>query len=184
MKNIVLVFVFAIPLLFAMPSTGQSKEALKSIMANSWVKKYKKLKTDLEDKAYFIKNMENISESDLKSMEKNYQITTKMLDTWLLDFANSVELKKENISYLSEGTINPELKQELLDIFTYYTDNFTTQYEDITGQKSKMIISHQQLMEEGEIISSNSTNFEKVDRPFLMANLVEPLKSTAWNKIY
>jgi len=107
-----------------------------------------------------------------------------MLDTWLLDFANSVELKKENISYLSEGTINPELKQELLDIFTYYTDNFTTQYEDITGQKSKMIISHQQLMEEGEIISSNSTNFEKVDRPFLMANLVEPLKSTAWNKIY
>ena len=184
MKNILLIFVFAFALFVAVPSTGQSKDALKSILSNSWVKKYKKLKTDLEEKAYFIKNMENISETDLIAMEKSYKKTSKLLDKWLVDFATSLDEKKENVTLLSEGSISYELKEELFDIFTMYSNDFTTRFEDITGLQSKFVITHEQLMQDDLTAPNTLTSFEKIDRSFLMANVVPTLKPSAWNKIY
>jgi len=184
MKKYFFVLAFALPLFIAVPSTGQSKEALKSIMANSWVKKYKKLKTDLEEKAYFVKNMENISESDLKAMEKSYKKTTKLLDKWLVDFATSLDEKKENVTLLSEGSISYELKEELFDIFAMYSNEFSTQYEDITGLQAKSVITHEQLMKDELTEPNSATSFEKIDKSFLMANVIPTLKPSAWNKLY
>jgi len=184
MKKYLFVLAFALPLFISVPSTGQSKEALKSIMANSWVKKYKKLKTDLEEKAYFIKNMENISESDLLVMEKSYKKTSKLLDKWLVDFAGSVDGNKENVTLLSEGSISNDLKEELFAIYTMYSNEFSTRFEEITGMQSKSVITHEQLMKDELSGPIENTSFEKIDRSFFMANIVPPLKPSAWNKIY
>jgi hypothetical protein len=184
MKKYIYVIALALTLFIAVPSTGQSKETLKSIMANSWVKKYKKLKTDLEEKAYFVKNMENISESDLKTMEQSYKKTSKLLDKWLVDFAASMDEKKENIVLLSEGSINNDLKEELFEIFTIYSNDFTTKYEDITGLPSKSVLSHEQLRKDELTESNGPVSFDKINKSFLMANVVPSLKPSAWNKIY
>jgi hypothetical protein len=187
MKRIILIVVFALPLFLGNPSTGQSKEALKSILANSWVKKYKKLKKDLEEKASFVKNMKNISESDLKIMETSYSKTSERLDAWLLHFAESIENDEKTITYLNEGSISPELKTELVGIFTYYANEYSTKFEDLTGIQTKTLITHQVL--NGEEKSEDNSKIEmptngKIDKNYLLANVIKPLKPSAWNSIF
>ena len=185
MKKIILACAFALPIFLMNPGFCQSNDASKTILSNSWVKKYKKLKSDLEEKAAVVKNMENLSEADLKSIEKSYKKTSKMLEEWLDHLIIALETgNKETINQLSEGSIDPVLKEELLVIYTIYANEFSTRYEEITGLEGKTVLSHNRLMADGNSESSDLNLVNKFDRSFLIATVKDPLTPSDWKAIY
>lgn len=185
MKKILLAFVFALPFLFVMPIHGQSSESLKTIMANSWVKKYKKLKNDLEEKASYAKGLQNVKDSDLKDLKTAYDITSKRLEKWLDDVVVSIGTnQKEALVLIADGKIDQDLKEELLSIFSYYSSEFVTRYEDITGDQGKTLLPHSKLMEDGSPCGNVAeVEKEKIDKNFLIAYFKKPLVPSDWKSL-
>lgn len=184
MKKIVLVLVVLFSINQTNPTFAQSSDLLKTVLSNSWVKKYKKLKSDLEEKAYVAKSMENISESDLKSIEKSYKKTSKMLEAWVDHLVADLEKNNHQIIYkMSEGSISEDLKKELLDIFTFYANDFSTLYEEATGLKSRTIFTHSALLEDGQQALDIEAGKLKVEKNFLLANVKKPLSPTDWKTL-
>jgi hypothetical protein len=185
MKKVLLAFVFALPFLFVSPIHGQSSESLKTIMANLWVKKYKKLKNDLEEKATYAKGLKNVKEADLEELESAYNQTSKKLETWLDDVVASIGTnQKEALVLISEGKISQELKNELLEIFTFYSNEFVTRYEDITGDRGRSLLTHSKLMEDGQPCGTmTEVEKEKVDKEFLLAFFKKPLTPSNWKSL-
>lgn len=188
MKKNLLLSALAIALILVNPIFGQSKETAQVILNNHWVKKYKKLKNDLEDKAGFVKTAENISAAEKENIKEAYQTTSKMLDSWLDHLLATIE-KKDGpfMQQLSEGNMDPELKEELLEIFAYYSSEFQVMYEEVTGQNTKMVISHSKLMSDnvpsGDQASWNATP-EKILKEYLISNVKQPLRPAPWNALF
>lgn len=156
-------------------------------MTNHWVKKYKKLKSDLEDKAGYVKTSETISEADKKNIKKSYLETSKRLEIWLDHLVSTIEHKDgQALQQLSEGNIDQELKAELLDIFAFYSNEFQLLFEEVTGQEAKMVVTHTRLMSEVDQEKSvhwNGSN-DKIQREFLISNVKKPLQPAAWNSLF
>lgn len=185
MKRKLLVILFALPILLMSPVFAQSQETVQTIMTNNWVKKYKKLKTDLENKAVHVKDMDNISKADRTNIEKSYEETSRRLELWLDNLITQIDLNNQVVlNHLASGGMEPELKSELLGIFTFYSNNFATQYEDITGEGVQAIMSNSKLMEDGEQNSNIKVPVGKVEKEFLIANVKMPLSPTAWDALY
>ena len=184
MKQKLLIIAFALPLILINPLFAQSKDALKTIMTNQWVKKYKKLKTDLEDKAGFVKTLENVSEADQQLIKASYQQTSKMLDHWLDHLVASIEKNNDvAMAKLAEGSMDEELKAELLEIFSFYSNDFTTKYEEVTGIETKTVVTHARLMEDGSM-EPTVVPTGKVERDFLISNVKKPLQPANWNALF
>lgn len=188
MKRKLLLAALALPLILVNPIFGQSKETAKVIMTNHWVKKYKKLKADLEDKAGFVKTATNISEAEKQTVKESYLATSKKLDIWLDHLVTAIE-KKDGafMQQLSEGNMDQDLKEELLDIFAFYSSEFQLVYDEVTGMKSKMLFSHSKLMGEAENQSFEanwSGTPEKIQRDFLISNVKQPLQPAPWNSLF
>jgi hypothetical protein len=186
MKQKLLIILFALPLFVLNPAHSQSKEIVKTVMTNQWITKYKKLKTDLENKAAFIKNMENISEKDLVLIKNSYSETSFLLDTWVNHLVQSLEENKSgNLEQLANGDIAPDLKAELQELFTFYANDFSTKYEDITGQKSNFVVGAptDQAVTETTSSTENSPS-TTIDKDVLMARIKQPLTPSDWNSIY
>jgi len=186
MKHKLLILLFALPLIVLNPALSQSKEVVKTIMTNQWVTKYKKLKTDLENKAAFIKNMENLSSKDLATIKKSYVETTFMLDSWLNHLVTSIqEDKTKNLEQLANGNITDDLKEELQEIFTFYANDFSTKYEDVTGIKNSAVIGSPIMGQENTEISTEVySSSSEVDMDMLLAKVKKPLSPSDWNSIY
>lgn len=185
MKKILLSFLFVFSLLFCSSAVAQNQDEVKLITANVWVKKYKALKQDIENKAVRVKDMEGLTESERIEMERSYLITTRMLEQWLDDLIEEVgENNAEVISHLANGSMEPGLKQELLDIFSYYANNFTDHYEQITGENVHAIMSNSRLMADGELNPHIRIPSGKVQKNVLIAHVKKPLSPTAWNALY
>jgi len=186
MRHFLLFQVLVFTLCFVKPAFSQNKdkEAVKTIMTNQWVSKYKKLKTDLENKAIFIKNMENISERDLAKLKKSYTATSKMLDTWLDHLVVSIHDKNETMEQIAQGDINSELKEELQKIFTFYADNFSTFYEETTGQKSNFVIDSPKTEDSESNEETAWTQEKPIEVDFLLSNVKKPLRPNNWNSIF
>jgi|GEM_PF-3262735 len=187
MKRKILLAALALPLILLNPITGQSKNTDEVVMTNHWVKKFKKLKSDLEDKAGYVKTSENISEADKKIIKKSYLETSKRLEMWLDHLVTTIETKDgQALQQLSEGNIDQELKEELLEIFSYYSNDFQLHFEEITGQEAKMVVSHTRLMSECEAPNAQQLNNrnDNIQRDFLISNVKKPLQPAAWNSLF
>lgn len=186
MRHKLLILLFWFPLLAAHPATSQTakdKEVIRAILTNQWITKYKKLKSDLENKAAHVKNMKGVSESDLNSIEKSYAETTLRLDAWLEHLINLVaENNSTCLIDLSHGDMPEILKTELQEVFTFYSNDFSTRYEDVTGEESGVAIDTPK--KQSENINWSFTSEGSLDREFLMARLKEPLSPTSWSSIY
>ncbi len=146
--------------------------------------KYKKLKTDLENKAAYVKNMEKISEKDLKEMKSSFNATNIMLDEWLGHFVSSLSEGK-NIEELSSGNIAPDLKSELEEIFTFYANDFSTRFEDLTGQESRFVIGSPVNADQSSKRLSAEINVSEsgIDRELLTSKVKKILVPNDWNSI-
>lgn len=186
MKQKLLIILFALPLFVLNPARSQSKEIVKTVMTNQWITKYKKLKTDLENKAAFIKNMENISEKDLVLIKKSYAETSYLLDAWVNHLVKSLEENKSgNLEQMANGDIAPDLKAELQELFTFYANDFSTKYEDITGQKSSFVVGAPTEQNDDETTSATETaQVTPIDKDILVARIKQPLSPSDWNSIY
>jgi len=186
MKQKLLIILFALPLFVLNPAHSQSKEIVKTVMTNQWITKYKKLKTDLENKAAFIKNNENVSEKDLILIRKSYTETSILLDAWVNHLVQSLEENKSgNLEQLANGDIAADLKEELQVLFTFYANDFSTKYEDITGQKSSFVVGAPTDQSGTESTASTETSqTTTIDKDVLMARIKQPLMPTDWNSIY
>ncbi len=185
MKKLLLAFVFTLPLIFGISAFGQSSETIKTILSNSWVKKYKKLKNDLEDKATYAKGLKNVKESDLKELERAYNKTSQKLEKWLDDVVYTIgNNPKESIELMSEGKINQQLKEELLAVFTYYSSEFLTCYEEITGDQGRNLFTHSRLMEDGQPSGTvTEADKQKIEKDELQSSFKKPLVPSEWNSL-
>jgi len=186
MRHFLLFPVLVLTFFILNPAISQSKdkEVVKSIMTNKWVNKYKKLKMDLENKAIYVKNMEDLNDEELAKVKASYLTTSKMLDAWLDHLVESIHSKNETLDQIAHGDINSDLKEELQRIFTFYADDFSTLYEQTTGQKSTIVIDSPST-DESENSSTASLLLDKpVEVDFLLANVKKPLSPNNWNSIY
>lgn len=185
MNTKLLVVLFALFVLLMTPVFAQSQDAVKAIMTNHWVKKYKKLKSDLENKAVHVKDMDNISESERANIEKSYMHTSQRLEQWLDNLINEVDNNNQGVlAHLAEGTMEPQLKNELLDIFSFYANDFASHYEEVTGKGVKAIMPNHKLMEDGEQNPRIKVPSGKVEKDVLIAYVKKPLSPTAWSALY
>lgn len=185
MKTKLLVVLFALPILLMSPVLAQSQDAVKAIMTNHWVKKYKKLKSDLENKAVHVKDMDNISEAERANIEKSYGQTSQRLEQWLDNLINQVDNNNQVVlAHLAEGSMEPELKTQLLDIFSFYANDFASHYEEVTGEGVKAIMSNNKLLEDGQQNFNIKVPAGKVEKDFLIAYVKKPLSPMAWSALY
>jgi hypothetical protein len=152
-------------------------------MTNQWVGKYKKLKTDLENKAIHVKNMPNVSEDDLKAIQQSYSQTSKMLDAWLDLFIASLSTNPNAcLEQLSQGDIPQDLKVELQKIFTFYANDFSTRFEDITGSTANAIEGPRDIQPQAVEVRFGS--HPPIDKNTLLARFKTPLSPADWNTLY
>jgi hypothetical protein len=187
MTRKLLILAFALPIFFLNPAGAQSKdkEVVRVIMQNQWITKYKKLKTDLENKAAYVKNLEKISDRDLGAIKGSYVETSRMLDAWLDHFVNSIHQNKaSSFENLSHGEISQELKDELQTIFTFYANDFSTMYEDITGEEPKVVTNLGESETENSDSDLRISQDANIEMELLIAKVKTPLTPMAWNSIY
>lgn len=123
------------------PGFANSKETMKVLMGNEWIGRYKKLKTDLENKVARAKDLENLSEKDIADIRDSYVRTSLMLENWLLRVVESIEINNQyQLNYLSKGDLSPELQASFRDIVTAYANDFTSGYEEITGIRDNLVL--------------------------------------------
>jgi Skp family chaperone for outer membrane proteins len=182
MKKLLPVFVLLLPLVFGLTAFGQNSESIKTIMANSWVKK---LKNDLEEKATYAKGLKKVKESDLKNLESAYNQTSEKLESWLDDMVTTLGTnQKEAIDLLADGKINQELKDKLLAVFSFYSSEFLTCYEEITGDEGQNLFNHARLMEDGQPCGTHpDVEKEKIDKDFLLSSFKKPLVPSGWDAL-
>lgn len=184
MKQKILIILFALPLFLLNPALSQSKEVLQTILTNQWVMKYKKLKTDLENKAAYVKNMDKISERDLTKMKKSYNATNVLLDDWIEHLAVSIQ-NGSDLEQLAHGGISEDLKKELEIIFSFYANDFSTKFEELTGQEASFVIGAPG--NDNEADPANGTGLQptekNIDREFLTAKVKKMLVPSDWNSI-
>lgn len=160
---------------------AQSRETMKVLMGNEWIGRYKKLKYDLENKVARAKDMENLSEKNIADIRDNYVRTSLMLENWLMRVVESVELNSQyQIQYLSKGDLSPELQESFRGIVTSYANDFTSDYEEITGIRENLVLKlpNHEVSQPG-----NDTALEwKIQRDDLMACIM-PLLPNDWNSI-
>jgi SPX domain protein involved in polyphosphate accumulation len=186
MRHKLLILLFWFPLFAAHPATSQTakdKEVIRAILTNQWITKYKKLKSDLENKAAQVKNMEGISESDMKALEKSYAETTLRLDAWLEHLVNLVaENNATCLADLSHGDMPEVLRSELQEVFTFYSNDFSTRYEEVTGLDSGVAIDTPK--NQADDINWEFPGEGSVARDLLMARVKQPLSPSSWSSIY
>jgi hypothetical protein len=178
-------FFFTFLLISTLPVIGkcQSKENIKTVLGNQWISKYKVLKVDLENKAASVKDRNDISETDLASIQKSYNLTSGMLQVWLDDLVVILEKSEPaKMEYFTKGELCPELEIRLREIITYYSNEFNTKFEEITGQESHFVIGMPEKKETNSSIPpSNITwKFEVED---ITASIKKPLAPANWNSL-
>ena len=175
---VVLIFSF----LLGFTAQAQTKENVKAVMASKWIGKYKKLKNDLESKAATVKEMDDISDEDFALLRKSYTETSKLLEGWLNNLVNTLEkADPATVDYFAKGELSPELQTEFQTLGTFYANDFSTLYEEITGLKTRMVIS---LKDNGnpERDLPPSHIVWKFDREELTAG-IQSLIPADWNSI-
>jgi hypothetical protein len=153
---------------------------MKMFMNNEWILKYKKLKNDLENKAATIKDMEELSEKNIAELKESYGRTSLMLESWLLEVVTALETAQpEQMSNLSKGNLNPELEAGFNELLTAYANDFSTQYEEVTGLTDNFVLSMNAERAETTNASPSTIKFEKNE---LLAG-VKQLLPNDWNSV-
>jgi len=181
MLRVIAFSIFSFFLMAESRAFAQSRETMKVLMGNEWIGRYKKLKYDLENKVARAKDMENLSEKNIADIRDNYVRTSLMLENWLMRVVESVELNNQyQIQYLSKGDLSPELQESFRGIVTTYANDFTSDYEEITGIRENFVL---RLPNNKVSQSGNDTAVEwKIQREDLMACIM-PLLPNDWNSI-
>lgn len=181
MHKTYLISAITILLILLNPIAGFTKANVKVLMTNEWIGKYKKLKSDLERKVARAKDMENLSEKNISDLRDSYARTSMMLENWLIQVVNSVgDSEPSQLEYLAKGDMSPELQNSFREILTFYADDFTTQYEEITGLRENFVVS---LNSSGSDKNPDATILnQKFEKDDLMAG-IRPLLPGDWNSI-
>lgn len=174
-------------LCFASTTQGakaQSKdEVVTQLLQNDWVKKFRRIKTDMESKAGNLKDAKN--EEELARLKDDYMRTRSMMEKWVESL--SEELRKENTlsNMLQTPNYLPEnLKEELETLYAFYEDNFNTTYEQIVGvnQKNPVVNFAISSSDDQKMFSSySSSNFDSMNLKKDLAKVLEP---NTWKAIY
>ena len=178
-------FFFTFLLISTRPVIGkcQSKENIKTVLGNQWISKYKVLKVDLENKAASVKDRNDISETDLASIQKSYNITSGMLQVWLDDLVVILEKSEPaKMEYFSRGELCPELEVRLKEIITYYSNEFNTKFEEVTGLDSHFVIGIPEKKETNSNIPPSNIIW-KFDVEDITASIKKPLTPANWNSL-
>ncbi len=178
-------FFFAFLLVSTLPviGKGQSKENIKTVLGNQWISKYKVLKVDLENKAASVKDRNDISETELASIQKSYNLTSGMLQNWLDELVFTLEKSEPaKMEYFSRGELCPELEIRLKEIITYYSNEFNTKFEEITGQDSHFVIGMPEKKETNSSIPPSNITW-KFDVEDITASIKKPLAPANWNSL-
>jgi len=172
--------IFAIILLAANPAQSQSADNGKVLYGNEWIRKYKRLKSDLENKVAKVKDMEDLSERDIEDIHDSYNRTSLLLENWLLQVVSALEsAEPAKMESFSKGIVNPELQTSFGELLTAYSNDFTTLYEEKTGYRDNLVIS----LENNEDYKKNMTTITwKFEREEFMAK-IQPLLPSDWNSI-
>jgi hypothetical protein len=158
----------------------QSKDNIRLLMGNEWISKYKKLKNDLENKVAMVKDMEDLTEKNVADIRDSYNRTSLLLEDWLLQVVNTMESADQSkIETFTKGNLNPELQEAFRGLLTAYADDFTTQYEEITGRSDNFVVSLQSESEGKEIPGNIAWKFERDE----MLAGIKPLLPNDWNSI-
>ena len=178
---------YAFPFLFLILCTSQAvqardKENVKAVMTSKWIGKYKKLKFDLENKAATLKEMEDLSEDDYARIRTSYASTGKKLEVWLQHLITTLEkADPASTEYFAKGELNPELENEFRKLGTFYANEFSTLYDEITGTHTRPAISFDDSDEPVKVMPP-STIVWKFDREELTAS-IQPLIPADWNSL-
>lgn len=171
---------FAIILLSSFPAVCQSGDNGKVLYGNEWIRKYKRLKSDLENKVAKVKEMEDLSERDIEDIRDSYNRTSLLLENWLLQVVSVLETAEPaKMESFSKGSVNPELQASFGELLTAYSNDFTTLYEEKTGFSDNLVMS---MESNGEVRESMTTITWKFEREELMVK-IQPLLPSDWNSI-
>jgi hypothetical protein len=179
-NNYIVLFLFLI--CFSFSAFAESTDKVKVLMTSKWISKYKKLKKDIENKASTVKDMDQIDDSDYNALRNSYSETSKKLEVWLLHLENTLEKgEPSDMEFFASGVLNPALEKELQEIGTFYANDFSTLYEEITGIKSRCFInlSEDNAGSNGVLPTNIVWKFEHEE---LSASL-QPLRPLDWNSL-
>ena len=185
MKKHFRILIFALPFLLASPAFSQSKELVRAIMTNPWVAKYKKLKRDLENKVAYLKNMDGLPEDKLNAMKKSYTQTQMRLDLWINHLTETVAGgNSDSRERLAQGDLDDNLKEELRDIFSFYSNDFIFRFEETTGQNPAYVFDTESSEKNGNSLNAQELLTEKTDKEALMSRIKNSLEPLSWAAIY
>jgi hypothetical protein len=164
---------------FASDKTGDN---VKALMASKWIGKYKQLKKDIENKAATVKDMDQITDEDYDALRKSYSETSRRLEGWLLNLEATLEKgDASDVVFFSNGLLNPVLENELREICTFYSNEFSTLYEEVTGIKSRSIFSLNDGNDGNRTIPPTNIVW-KFEHDELVSGL-QPLRPLDWNSV-
>ncbi len=163
-------------------ATEKTGDNVKALMTSKWIGKYKQLKKDIENKAATVKDMDQISDEDYDALRKSYSATSRRLEGWLLNLETTLEKgDASDVDYFSKGLLNPVLENELREICTYYSNDFSTLYEEVTGIKSRSILNLNDDNEGARSVPPTNIVW-KFEHQELVSGL-QPLRPLDWNSV-
>jgi len=155
-------------------------DKVKALMTSKWIGKYKQLKKDIEHKAAIVKDMEQLSDEDYNTLRVSYSETSRRLEIWLQNLESTLEKgDAADVAYFSEGNLSPALDNELREIGTFYANEFSTHYEEITGIKSRSILNFND--DQAKFIPPANITW-KFEHEELVTGL-QPLRPLDWNSV-
>jgi|GEM_PF-1520723 len=165
-------------------ANAQTKnEVVSQLLQNDWVKKYRRIKLDMENKAGNLKDAKN--EEEIARLKDDYIRTRSLMEKWVENLAE--ELRKESTlsNMLASPAFIPEnLKEELESLYAFYEDNFNTTYEQISGVNQKNLVVN---------LTSNPVNSDVKNPKYtsmafgqfdLKKDLEKILEPNSWKSIY
>jgi hypothetical protein len=183
MHKICYAFFLVVFLTAASGLSAGTNDSVKALMTNKWIAKYKQLKKDIENKAATVKDMEDISENDYNLLRDSYDETSLRLEIWLQNLEATLEKgDAADADYFVNGRLSPSLEKELREIATFYANDFSTLYEEVTGIKTRSIIN---LNDDEEIVNSGQP--ASISWKFMHEELsasLQPLRPLDWNSVY
>ncbi len=165
-------------------ASAQSKdEIVTQLLQNDWVKKYRRIKIDMENKAGNIKDAR--SEEEIARLKDDYVRTRSLMEKWVEGLTE--ELRKDNTlsNMLASPAYLPEnLKEELENLYAYYEDNFNTTYEQIIGINQRNLVVNFSVNTSDtseQFTKYTAMNLNQFDLKKDLAKMLEP---NSWKSIY
>jgi len=165
-------------------ANAQSKdEIVTQLLQNNWVKKYRRIKTDMENKASNLKDSH--SEEEIARLKDDYNRTSTLMEKWIESLTNELRNEVTLQNMLNSTTFIPEnLKEELEVLYGFYEDNFNTTYEQLTGvNQNNLVVNFSinskesaQQFSKYTSMGLNQLNFKK--------DLTKHLEPNSWKLIY